>query len=361
MKQIFNIFFIISLLVDCASESGENNNAFQLILGIVNQQPLTLNHSDRKSSELVIIDIPMHYVDSISGNDSNAGTKSAPYRTITKAILASKADGTKVIYVAPGTYDTSIGETFPISIPDGVNLYGDYDGKGLVGGSSSFYAGPPGTTPKTGPTWINGGGFDVNNTAWNATIIPKNNSQIAGFKIINPNPLSPGGYFTRGISIQNFVSIKIRNNTITGMSSGAGIYIEYFTVTAVGSNTISGNQITSNYWGIEDGGIRASYDKVENNFISRNFIGISTTQGLDLGQGTTGSAGNNTFSCNTYEDIMIGGSSNISKTQYAMNNYWDHFAPTMSSTHIDGLDIRNYSNTTLVYYAGGGVAPNACN
>ncbi|TGN14052.1 DUF1565 domain-containing protein, partial [Leptospira mayottensis] len=178
MKQIFSIFFTILLLVECA---GESNDSSQLLLGIINQQQsLTL---DRKSSELVIIDIPTHYVDSISGNDSNAGTKSAPYRTITKAILASKADGTKVIYAAPGTYDTSIGETFPIYIPDGVNLYGDYDGKGLIGGSSSFYAGPPGTTPKTGPTWINGGGFDINNTAWNATIIPKNNSQIAGFKI----------------------------------------------------------------------------------------------------------------------------------------------------------------------------------
>lgn len=358
MKQIFNIFFIISLLVGCASESGENNNAFQLILGIVNQQPLNLNHSDRKSSELVIIDIPTHYVDSISGNDSNAGTKSAPYRTITKATLASKADDTKVIYVAPGTYDTSIGETFPISIPDGVNLYGDYDGKGLVGGSSSFYAGPPGTTPKTGPTWINGGGS--NSPLINATIIPKNNSQIAGFKITNPNPEGPEGYDTRGISIQNFVSIKIKNNTISGMPSGVGIQYEFTTVTDVGSNIISGNQLTYNYHGINDNSIRASYDKVENNVISRNYIGIATTRELDLGKGPTGSAGNNTISCNSYEDIWIPGSRN--QVLFARNNYWDHFPPTISFTgHKPGLDIRHLSSATVIRYEEGGVAPNACN
>ncbi|EKS02315.1 PF07602 family protein [Leptospira mayottensis 200901122] len=359
MKQIFSIFFTILLLVECA---GESNDSSQLLLGIINQQQsLTL---DRKSSELVIIDIPTHYVDSISGNDSNAGTKSAPYRTITKAILASKADGTKVIYAAPGTYDTSIGETFPIYIPDGVNLYGDYDGKGLIGGSSSFYAGPPGTTPKTGPTWINGGGFDINNTTWNATIIPKNNSQIAGFKITNPNPKSPEGDSTRGISMQNFVSIKIKNNTITGMPSGVGIHFEFTTVTDVGSNTISGNQLTYNYHGIIDHSIRASYDKVENNVISRNYIGIHTTRGLDLGQGPAESAGNNTISCNSYEDIWIPGSSNGNDPQvlFARNNYWDHFPPTISFTGQEpGLDIRHISSATVIRYEGGGVAPNACN
>ncbi|AXR68100.1 LIC10774 family surface protein [Leptospira mayottensis] len=359
MKQIFSIFFTILLLVECA---GESNDSSQLLLGIINQQPLTLNHSDRKSSELVIIDIPTHYVDSISGNDSNAGTKSAPYRTITKAILASKADGTKVIYAAPGTYDTSIGETFPIYIPDGVNLYGDYDGKGLIGGSSSFYAGPPGTTPKTGPTWINGGGD--NGPHLNATIIPKNNSQIAGFKITNPNPMDPDGYFTRGISMLNFVSIRIRNNTITAMPSGAGIHFEFLTVTAIGSNIISGNQITFNRYGITDNGTRASDDKVENNIISRNYIGIFTSGEFDLGQGTTGSVGKNTISCNTYEDIAMPSSSsgNDPQTLYAMNNYWDHFAPTISLTHDkNGVDIRHISSATIIHYAGGGVAPNACN
>ncbi|MDI7221932.1 DUF1565 domain-containing protein [Leptospira santarosai] len=358
MKRIFSIFFAMLLLVECAGES--NDSSSQLFLGILNQQSLTLNHSDRKPSERIIT-IPTYYVDSISGNDSNAGSKSAPFRTITKAILIAKADGTRVITVAPGIYDTSIGETFPIYIPEGVNVYGDLDGKGLVGGSSSIYAGPPGTTPKTGSTWIKGGGFDIYHTSWNATLIPKSNSQIAGFKITNPNPMSPGGSFTRVISMQNFVSVRIKNNTITEIPSGAGagIFFENFNVTDLGENIISGNHITSGYWGIADYGIRASGDKVENNFISQNFVGISTTQGLDLGQGATGSLGNNTISCNTYEDLLIGG--NNTKNQYAMNNYWDHWAPTMSSAHSDGLDIKNNNNLALVYYAGGGVAPNACN
>ncbi|WP_017852453.1 LIC10774 family surface protein [Leptospira interrogans serovar Szwajizak] len=359
MKHFLNIFFVGLLLVGCASESGENSNASQLLLGIVNHKQLNLAHPER-NSELAILDIPTHYVDSISGNNSNAGTESAPYRTITKAIIASKADGTKVIIVAPGTYDKSLGETFPIHIPDGVNLYGDYDGKGLVGGSSSLYAGPPGTTPKTGSTWINGGGDDIPHV--NATIIPNNNSQIAGFKITNPNPVNPDDYSTRGISIQNFVSIKIKNNTITGMPSGIGIQYENYHVTAVGRNIISGNQLTFNYHGINNNGVRASYDKVENNVISKNYIGIGRPIGLDLGQGPTGSAGNNTISCNSYNDIWIPGSGNETQIIYAMNNNWDHFPPQISFDHSKaGLDIAHVSNATLVYYEDGGVAPNACN
>ncbi|EKO98724.1 hypothetical protein LEP1GSC057_0004 [Leptospira interrogans str. Brem 329] len=77
MKHFLNIFFVGLLLVGCASESGENSNASQLLLGIVNHKQLNLAHPER-NSELRILDIPTHYVDSISGNNSNAGTKSAP-------------------------------------------------------------------------------------------------------------------------------------------------------------------------------------------------------------------------------------------------------------------------------------------
>ncbi|WP_000294408.1 DUF1565 domain-containing protein, partial [Leptospira interrogans] len=177
----------------------------------------------------------------------------------------------------------------------------------------------------------------------------------------NPNPDIPDDYSVRGISIQNFVSIKIKNNTITGMPLGIGIQYEYYHVTAVGHNIISGNQLTFNYHGIINNGIRASYDKVENNVISKNYIGIGSPIGLDLGQGPTGSAGNNTISCNSYNDIWIPGNGNETQIIYAMNNNWDHFPPQISFDHSKaGLDIGHVSNATLVYYEDGGLAPNAC-
>ncbi|WP_155723388.1 DUF1565 domain-containing protein, partial [Leptospira weilii] len=95
MKQIFSIFFITLLLAECA---GESNDSSQLLLGIANQKSLNFSPPERNASGMAIIDIPTHYVDSVSGSDVYPGTKSAPYRTITKALSASEADGTKVIY-----------------------------------------------------------------------------------------------------------------------------------------------------------------------------------------------------------------------------------------------------------------------
>ncbi|UPY78688.1 DUF1565 domain-containing protein [Leptospira weilii] len=356
MKQIFSIFFITLLLAECA---GESNDSSQLLLEIANQKSLNFSPPERNASGMAIIDIPTHYVDSISGSDVYPGTKSAPYRTITKALSASEADGTKVIYVAPGTYDTSIGETFPMYIPEDVNLYGDYEGKGLVGGSSSFYAGPPGTTPKTGPTWIKGGGIvDLYHT----TLIPKDNSQIAGFKITNPNSEPPEVHQTSGIFVK-YGSLMIRNNTITGMPVGYGILI-YYNGGVYISSLISGNQLTYNYLGIANySGSRIYYDKAENNVISRNYVGIFTESGLDLGGGPAKSEGNNTISCNSYVDTWIPGTANNPQILFAKNNYWDHFPPQMSFPHPDkaGLDISHMSKATVVRYEEGSVAPNRCN
>ncbi len=64
------------------------------------------------------------WVDAVNGDDTNGdGTASAPWKTITKAI-SSIAATVKRINVKPGTYDTTLGETFPIAVPDGVVLRG---------------------------------------------------------------------------------------------------------------------------------------------------------------------------------------------------------------------------------------------
>ncbi|EQA63401.1 PF07602 domain protein [Leptospira alexanderi serovar Manhao 3 str. L 60] len=136
MKQIYIWVTALLLITGCIDENGGNEKTSQMILGIVNTQQSKISiNDDRKSSDLIIY-IPTFYVDSISGNDSTTpGTKSAPFRTITKAILALKNSNVKVIAVAPGTYDGTIGETFSITIPEGVNIYGDINGKGLIGGT----------------------------------------------------------------------------------------------------------------------------------------------------------------------------------------------------------------------------------
>jgi hypothetical protein len=64
---------------------------------------------------------PNPWVDAAAGNDStNAGTSDAPFKTIKKALTAVGVNGT--IHVRPGTYNTALGETFPITVPSGLKL-----------------------------------------------------------------------------------------------------------------------------------------------------------------------------------------------------------------------------------------------
>lgn len=54
-----------------------------------------------------------HYVDAVYGNDANGGTSTADaWRTITRALTS--ASGGDEIHIAPGTYDTALGEVFPL-------------------------------------------------------------------------------------------------------------------------------------------------------------------------------------------------------------------------------------------------------
>ncbi|MBF3377265.1 LIC10774 family surface protein [Leptospira borgpetersenii] len=365
MKPIYIWITVLLLAIRCTGEGGGNEKTSQMILGIVNTQQAKINvHDDQKSSDLVI-HIPTFYVDSISGNDStNPGTKSAPFRTITKAILALKNSNVKVIAVAPGIYDGTTGETFPITIPEDVNLYGDTNGKGLIGGASSLYAGPPGTTPKTGITLISGNGADNVSTYDNVTLTLRDNSQISGFKIINPRQFD-SQRLSVTVLLNAINSARVNRNTIEGVMGGHGILMNTygFDPAHEGGNVISGNSIYSNLTGIVEGGsLSASkVNKVENNIITRNNIGVNTnSMRLDLGQGSTGSVGGNIFSCNYHQDLYL--TSATAKTLYALNNSWDHMPPTVSQNYSDnGTDIVNPNYTVLVYFAGGSIAPEACN
>jgi hypothetical protein len=57
------------------------------------------------------------YVDAVNGNDANAGTTPATaWRTITHAHATAPIGGVETIHIAPGTYDTALGEVFPIVV-----------------------------------------------------------------------------------------------------------------------------------------------------------------------------------------------------------------------------------------------------
>ncbi len=79
------------------------------------------------------------YVNPSTGNDGAAGTQSAPFKTLTKALQSAPAGAT--LRLAIGTYNSASGETFPIVIPSNLTVIGDESTKGkgiLITGSGRY-------------------------------------------------------------------------------------------------------------------------------------------------------------------------------------------------------------------------------
>ncbi|MBV8153080.1 MAG: DUF1565 domain-containing protein [Candidatus Eremiobacteraeota bacterium] len=75
--------------------------------------------------------IAIYYVDPVKGSDTNPGTQTAPFKTITHALKVVKTAGL-TIQLNPGVYSTSSGETFPIVVSSpGVVLSGSGYGQSI--------------------------------------------------------------------------------------------------------------------------------------------------------------------------------------------------------------------------------------
>jgi hypothetical protein len=251
-------------------------------------------------------------VNTSTGNDSNPGTSASPFKTITRAL--SFAVGRDTVFVKPGTY--SVGETFPLQVPAGVNLIGDEPNRGASTGAPVKIAG---------------------NVTMGA------NSTLAGFTVTT----STGS----GVTLAT-ANVAVRNNTITGNNTNIAVLVSSSTNHLIALNAITNNASIGIY------SATAATGKVENNTITGNqFIGIEyDAAGGDLGGGSFGSVGNNILSCNTNTDFWT----NIAGTVNANNNKWDHVPPTQSSTALgNGLDLY-FSTATTVTTAGAALAPNPC-
>ena len=83
------------------------------------------------------------YVEATARTDAGVGTRACPYKTITQA-LADARTQPRVIHVAAGTYDVTLGERFPLVVRGDVHLVGAGAGTTHVVGSGHFD--PHGTT-----------------------------------------------------------------------------------------------------------------------------------------------------------------------------------------------------------------------
>jgi parallel beta-helix repeat protein len=79
------------------------------------------------------------YINPATGSDSAAGSQSAPFKTITKALSQAQSDTT--IQLAPGNYNAASGEVFPLNVPSKVKILGNEGNKGsgiLIEGSGAY-------------------------------------------------------------------------------------------------------------------------------------------------------------------------------------------------------------------------------
>ncbi len=108
------------------------------------------------------------YVNPVTGNDANAGSRLAPLKTIARAVQATKSKSSAMIRLAPGTYSTASGEQFPLIIPQGIILVGNESnqGQGIVISGSGDYDSPS---------------FGLQNI----TLLLLNNASLLGVTVIN--------------------------------------------------------------------------------------------------------------------------------------------------------------------------------
>ena len=107
------------------------------------------------------------YVNPATGSDSAAGSQSAPFKTIKKALQTAQADTT--IQLAAGTYNAASGETFPLEVPAQVKVIGNEANKGngiVIEGSGQYNS--------------------RTQAGQNVTFLLNNNSELRGVTVTNP-------------------------------------------------------------------------------------------------------------------------------------------------------------------------------
>lgn len=261
-------------------------------------------------------------VDPSAGNDSSAGTCAAPFKTIAKAV--SVMGGIPAaIQLKPGTYNS--GETFPIILPDDIDLVGDETNKG-AGASPTVVMGEidPGSDSTVAGVWVT--------------------SAITGIHVV-----------------PSASSVTIRNNTLD--HNMTGLYLECaFPCTAL-DHAVIANAITNN----TSNGINV-YNAgalVQNNVITENGFGV-LLRGVDtvpdFGGGSDSSTGGNILSCNTTMDMDY----NLDQFAqvHAENNFWDHNPPTAGRdalhNFVPGIDYFTNGSGGEFDRANSTVAPSPC-
>ena len=199
------------------------------------------------------------YVNPVTGNDANTGSRPDPLKTITRALKQAKTS--TIIQLASGTYSTANGEVFPLVIAPGVLVVGNEANKGqeiIISGSGEYQS------PSFG--------------VQNITLLLLGDASLLGVTVINPAAKGTGvwiessiptvanstfkdcsreGIFITGNSKPGIVDNLFINNKVCGLviaknskgevlrnvfqNNALGIAISDLAAPLVANNQLSGN------------------------------------------------------------------------------------------------------------------------
>jgi uncharacterized repeat protein (TIGR01451 family) len=184
-----------------------------------------------------------YYVDAVYGSDLDGdGSQDAPWRTVSYGLSQVSGPDTE-LHVAPGVYNSALGETFPIVMKPGVQLIGtDRTATILQGSTGAHIVHFPGTGFFTETTVIRG--FKITNG--NNGILVSGRTGTPSSPVIEDNWIADNAIGVRvyAVSTQRAAPI-IRHNLIEQNNSrGVDLYSGYSGSRLTG--WIIGNEITHN-------------------------------------------------------------------------------------------------------------------
>ncbi len=289
----------------------------------------------------------VYYVNSVTGNNTTGnGSSGAPFKTITKALSVSAMAGDS-IKVAAGTYDKTLGETFPIEMLSGRKLIGtagptatiinaagslnrvfNSDGNSnttviqgfTITGGYAIDTTSAGVTSKGGGLFISGGSQII----IQQNIITQNTARGYDFYQAGLGAVNGGNCYGGGIYIASSAPV-IRNNVIShntarggggqdfrggwsgngsagGNADGGGIHAAFGGATVIVNNTFYGNKAlgglggSSNSLNAGNGGnaVSGALNAGSSAVVVNNIFSNNSSVGGTVGGGANGSNGSST-------------------------------------------------------------------
>ncbi len=190
-----------------------------------------------------VLALAHYYVDAVQGSNATGdGSQAAPWQTITHAL--GQVSGPDVeIHVAPGVYNSALGETFPIVMEPGISLLGSgYTATSLVAGGTGYVVHFPNTAVYTATTVISG--FEIANG--NTGVRVDGRTGTGQTPTIQANWITTNTYgITNYATAYQRADPTIRGNLISA-NSAYGIYNYAGYLGTRVSPTIESNQIVDN-------------------------------------------------------------------------------------------------------------------